>query len=598
MPAVIVRRLRIRNFRGIKSCDWSIDHRLVALVGAGDSAKTTLLDAMGLVLSPNYNPQFTDADFYAFDSSEPITIEAVVTDLPDGLIKESQLGKDRSGLQPDGTLVHDPLDGAEECLVVRLTVTADLEPTWEVVRPDSDEARPISASQRRQLGFFRLGERPDFHLRWGRGSALSGLTEGAGGASSVILDAQREARRAVFDADPNQLHSAAETAQSSALKLGSAPFTKLRPGLEPGSAASAHALMLHDGDVPLSSFGLGTRRLTSLSVQDQAMAGGSIIAIDEIEHGLEPHRLAHALRYLKKRADEHQLQIVLTTHSPITVETLSAEDLAVVRTDGGITTCLAVPRDLDNVQGAFRSAPSALLGRRVIVGEGATETGFLRGLIRHWDEERLGSDDPLASAIGIVVVNGGGGPQPVQRARNFQSLAYPTLLLMDNDDRAVDADVAAAIADGVAVERWTFGRALEDEIVMTLGSAGLQALIDLAVELRGEESVRAMVAARLGDKALTGTELTQWQAEAAVEDASLREAIAAAAKGKSGKDNAWFKREDAGEALAAVVVTHLSGLDGTELLNVLERTREFAYYQDPVAEVPEAVDPEPKAPTG
>ena len=126
---MIVRRLSIRNFRGIKSCEWSIDQRLVALVGAGDSAKTTLLDAMGLVLSPNYNPQFTDADFYAFDTSEPITIEAVVTDLPDGLVKESQLGKDRSGLQPDGTLVHDPLDGAEECLVVRLTVTADLEPT-------------------------------------------------------------------------------------------------------------------------------------------------------------------------------------------------------------------------------------------------------------------------------------------------------------------------------------------------------------------------------------------------------------------------------------------------------------------------------------
>ncbi|MGH3117025.1 MAG: hypothetical protein ACRDQ2_07915, partial [Gaiellales bacterium] len=175
---------------------------------------------------------------------------------------------------------------------------------------------------------------------------------------------------------------------------------------------------------------------------------------------------------------------------------------------------------------------------------------------------------------------------------------YPTLLVMDNDDRAVDEDVAASIVDGVTVERWTLGRALEDEIVMTLDSAGLQAVIDLAVELRGEESVRAMVASRLGDKALAGTDLTQWQAEAAVEEAALREAIAAAAKGKSGKDNAWFKREDAGEALAVVVLAHSSGLDGTELLNVIERTREFAYHQDPVAEVQEEVDPEPEAPTG
>jgi hypothetical protein len=34
---------------------WAINRRLVGLVGAGDSTKTTLLDAVGLVLSPNYN---------------------------------------------------------------------------------------------------------------------------------------------------------------------------------------------------------------------------------------------------------------------------------------------------------------------------------------------------------------------------------------------------------------------------------------------------------------------------------------------------------------------------------------------------------------
>lgn len=576
---MMLRRLTIKNFRGIKSCDWKIDNRLVALVGAGDSAKTTLLDAVGLVLSPNYSPQFTDADFYNFDTTEPVTIEAVVTELPDALVKESQLGKDRSGLMPDGTLVHDPVDEADECLIIRLTVTSDLEPLWEVVRPDSDEARSISASQRRQLGFFRLGERPDFHLRWGRGSALSGLTEGTEGASSVILDAHREARKAVFEAEPNALHTAAQTAHSSARKLGSAPFSKLRPGLEPGSAASAHALILHDGEVPLSSFGLGTRRLTSLSVQDQAMAGGSIIAIDELEHGLEPHRLAHALRYLKRRAEAEELQVILTTHSPITVETLAAEDLAVVRIDSETTTCLAVPDDLDNVQGAFRSAPSALLGRRVLVGEGATEVGLLRGLLRLWDEERLGGEEPLVSAIGTVIVNGGGGTQPTQRAQTFQRLGYPTLLLMDNDDRAVDTEAEAASTAGVTVERWSLGNALEDEIVQTLSADGLQALVNLAVELRGEESVRAAVSSRLGDKTITGTDISQWQAEAAADDATLRTAIAGAAKGK--KDNAWFKREDAGEALAAVVVAHASGLEATVLMQITERTRTFAFYQEP-----------------
>lgn len=240
---MMLRWLRIEHFRGIKAAGWSIDRRMVGLIGAGDSTKTTLLDAIGLVLNPNYNPQFTDADFFAFDLTKNIVIEAVVTNLPDNLVKESQLGKDRSGIMPDGTLVHDPIDEAEECLVVRLTVTPDLDPRWEVRRPESDDARPITATQRRQLGFFRLGERPDFHLRWARGSALSDLTDGTDGASSVILDAHRDARAAVFSSPPNALHTASAAAQTSAGHFGAAMFKKLRPGLEPGSAASAYALM-------------------------------------------------------------------------------------------------------------------------------------------------------------------------------------------------------------------------------------------------------------------------------------------------------------------------------------------------------------------
>lgn len=571
---MMLRRLRVEHFRGIEHMEWATNRRLVGLVGAGDSTKTTLLDAIGLVLNPNYNPQFSDADFFAFDLTKNIVIEAVITQLPDNLVKESQLGKDRSGVMPDGSLVHDPVDDAEECLVVRLTVTPELEPTWEVTRPESDDVRPITANQRRQLGFFRLGERPDFHLRWARGSALSDLT-GGDGASSVVLDAHRDARATVFNAQPNALHAAAEAAQKSARDFGAAVFSGLRPGLEPGSAASAQALILHDGDVPLSSFGLGTRRLTSLSIQDSAMAGGSIIAIDEVEHGLEPHRLAQTLRRLKKRTDSGNLQVIMTTHSPITVETLSAVDLVVVHADGaGGTVCWPVPEDLDNVQGTLRSAPDALLGRRVLVGEGATEVGFLRGLIRHWDAERIAADLTPAAAIGTVLVNGRGGTQPTQRAGNFRQLGYPTCLLIDNDDRTIDLSVTNAENAGVVVHRWAFSNALEDEVIQTLPAEGLQAVVNLAVDIRGEQSIRAVVSAQLGNRPLTGTNVAAWQVQAEVDEPTIRTAIANAA---TTKDKEWFKREDRGEELAEVVIAHWSDLGDTNLLKVIGDLRAFTY---------------------
>ena len=585
---MMLRRLRIEHFRGIESADWSIDRRLVALVGAGDSTKTTLMDAIGLVLSPSYNPQFTDADFYNFELTRDIVIEAVVTDLPDNLVKEGQLGKDRSGLRPDGTLVHDPVDEAEECLVVRLTVTPDLEPTWEVVRPDSDDARPISASQRRQLGFFRLGERPDFHFRWARGSALSGLTDGGDGATSVILDAHREARAAVFAAEPNALHTAAAAARDSANMFGAASFGELRPGLEPGSSSSTHALLLHDGEVPLSSLGLGTRRLTSLAIQDRSMDEGSIIAIDEIEHGLEPHRLAQALHRLRQRTRAEKLQIIMTTHSPVAVTTLRAEDIEVIHSDGdGNTSCRPVPSDLENVQGTLRSAPDALLGRRVLVGEGATEVGVLRTLLRHWDEQRLSKGIDGSAATGTVIINGVGGAQSLQRATNFRGLGYPTCALLDNDDPAIDVAVEQAEDAGVTVHRWSQGCDIEHEIIRALPMAGIQEVVDLAVDVRGDLSVLAAVGARVSGGPLAGTQVITWLEQADADEAALRSAIAGAAVVK---DKEWFKRQDRGEDLGGVVIAHWTELAGTHFMAVLDGIRAFAYDEEPV--LADAVDGE------
>ena len=572
---MMLRRLRIEHFRGIDNATWVIDRRLVALVGAGDSTKTTLMDAIGLVLSPSYNPQFTDADFYDFDITKDIVIEAVVTELPENLVKENQLGKDRSGLMPDGKLVHDPVDESEECLVVRLTVTSELEPTWEVVRPGSEDARPITASQRRQLGFSRLGERPDFHFRWARGSALSGLTAGGDGASSVILDAHREARAAVFNAEPNALHKAAAAAKESASAFGAASFGELRPGLEPGSSSSTHALLLHDGEVPVSSLGLGTRRLTSLAIQDRAMEEGSIIAIDEIEHGLEPHRLAQALHRLRQRTEAEKLQVFMTTHSPVAVKTLRAEDIDVVHVDGdGTTTCRSVPDDLNNVQGTLRSAPEALLGRRVMVVEGATEVGVLRTLFRHWDERRLSAGQDSSVATGTVIVDGGGGAQALQRAKDFQSLGYVTCALVDNDDSGINSRIASTEAAGIAVHRWSQGCDIEHEVIGALPLTGVQQVVDLAVDFRGEQSVVAAVSAKLENTALAGTQVSTWLQQTRADECVLRSAIADAAVVEKKE---WFKRQSRGEELASVVIAHRSELAGSHLAKVFTDLRYFAY---------------------
>lgn len=49
-------RLNINNYRGIKELILNeINKPIICLVGRGDSAKTTILEAIASVLSPNWN---------------------------------------------------------------------------------------------------------------------------------------------------------------------------------------------------------------------------------------------------------------------------------------------------------------------------------------------------------------------------------------------------------------------------------------------------------------------------------------------------------------------------------------------------------------
>jgi predicted ATPase len=51
-----------------------------------------------------------------------------------------------------------------------------------------------------------------------------------------------------------------------------------------------------------------------------AVAGarpGSIVAFDEMENQLHPHAIRSILASMRERADEHDLTILLTTHSPV-----------------------------------------------------------------------------------------------------------------------------------------------------------------------------------------------------------------------------------------------------------------------------------------
>lgn len=68
-----IRRVDIENFRGIKCASWRLskDQKFFALIGPGDSTKTTLLTAIERALHDRAGITFADTDFHCAVVDEP-----------------------------------------------------------------------------------------------------------------------------------------------------------------------------------------------------------------------------------------------------------------------------------------------------------------------------------------------------------------------------------------------------------------------------------------------------------------------------------------------------------------------------------------------
>jgi len=60
--APLIRRLTIERFRGIEKLDWFPEPGVNVILGGGDVGKTTILDAIALLLSPTNTTVLSEAE--------------------------------------------------------------------------------------------------------------------------------------------------------------------------------------------------------------------------------------------------------------------------------------------------------------------------------------------------------------------------------------------------------------------------------------------------------------------------------------------------------------------------------------------------------
>lgn len=570
-----IRRLEIQNFRAIQALDWAPSAGINCIVGPGDSGKSTVLDAIDLCLGARRSASFTDTDFHRLDVSRPILISATIGALPDALLDLDAYGDFLRAFDPATAQVEDePRAGIETVLTLRLTVTDDLEPVWSLHSQRAEHQgmeRGLSWKDRTALAPARIGSYANTNLSWARGSVLNRLTEERANLGAELAGAARDARVNFGNRASIPFADTLQTVTQTAGDLGIQVGEAAQALLDTHSVSIGDgAIALHDeAGVPLRALGTGSTRLLIAGLQRKAAESATIALIDEVEYGLEPHRLARLLDSLGAKDTSLPLQVFMTSHSPVAIRELSGDQVFVIRD----LACQHTVRPVgvtDDVQSTLRADPEAFLAKSVIVCEGASEVGLARGLDQHWVAQGANSFFTFGGAY--VNVGGGDPDKCFARGTTLLRLGYRVLVFVDADKIPTPNIVDEFHNAGGQLLTWRAGRALEDELFLSLSDEAIDALLVKASEIVGRDIVESHV----GSKSNGRRTLQEIEIEALIDGIS-EESRALLGVASRIRSSGWFKTLFAYQAIAKDIVGPNLATAEPGFQAIIERLRDWTH---------------------
>lgn len=540
-----IRCIEIDNFKSIKRLEWFPSNGINCLLGPGDSGKSTILEAIDLCLGARRNVQFSDDDFHKLDVENPIKIAITVGDLDENFKNFELYGTYLRGFDSGLDIISDePEIGYETVITVQLKVGADLEPSWHLFSERAEaqgHLKMLSWADKLRLAPAKIGTFANYDLSWKKGSILHRLSEERADASSVLAKVGRDARSAFGDEANGQLEESRRIAHEVAVELGISVGNSVNALLASDSISfSGGTISLHsEHGIPLKNLGVGSTRLLIAGLQRKCVDKSASVLIDELEHGLEPHRIIRLLASLGTKEEIAPLQVFLTTHSPVVVRELAASQLHVVRNRVSEHKIVSIGMHSE-IQGTIRTFPDAFLAPLVVVCEGATEVGLIRGV----DHYRSSRGETSIFAKGVALVDAGGVDKILSRAFAFQAIGCKTAILRDDDVQPDAQQEESFKKQGGIIFRWENGRATEDELFENLSDNAVQMLIKKACLFHGSDEIDEHIKSASLGKCDLGKCRNEFKSD-------FRPILAKASKGKK---SAWFKSVSFMEKVAQEVI--------------------------------------------
>lgn len=432
-----IRQLIIENFRGIKKLDWKPeDDNIVCLVGHGDSSKSTILRAIDYVLYPKWNLKIRDTDFYLCDPvKNKIVIRIVIGELSAYLEGSGDLifhwNKEKGEFCDLLEKENDNSGFVEPVFVIELTIDDTLEPKW-TLKGESDLDEELSTKRRNSFNLIRLDNSGERNFQWKYNTLLTKLTESGydKDVRSLLSDAGRSARSS-FDTSklPDHLKNSSEMISNEARIFG-AGHNGLIPNID---VFCPDALCLHDSNnVPIYMLGEGSKKLLLLSMEKILLKLGKekndqhLVLMDEIERGLEPHRLRHLILILRRMMEQYNSQAIIATHSPTTIVEIGGFGVYRVRNENG-----EVKVEKVSDASKIRTEPEGFFINDVILCEGNTELGIMRAFKEEWMKKH----SQAVEHKGAYFIRAHGSEMKHYADSYKESLGYRVCVYRDSDTK-------------------------------------------------------------------------------------------------------------------------------------------------------------------
>lgn len=542
-----IHSIKIKNFRGINEFSQVFGNSdFICLIGRGDSGKSTILEAISLVLSPSWTVQINDSDFHNCNLSSPIEIQVSLVNIPIEFLNEEKYGLHIRGLNTaNGEIVEIIEDSHEKVITIQLTIGKDLEPDWSVVNGRQPPKR-ITASDRAKLNVFMVSDYVDRHFSWSKGNPLYALLaqeESDDENENIIIDALRDAKSTIDRHPFREFDLVTSKVVASAALLGvdisstktSVDFKDLF--MKDGKVS------LHGENIPFRLKGKGSKRLISIAIQMALANTGGIVLIDEIEQGLEPDRTQHLINTLKST---NAGQIFITTHSRDVLVELETKNLFLMRKNA-----LKLVEFENSLQGCLRKNPESFFAQKLIVCEGATEIGICRSL----NSYKISKGHANIAYRGVRFADGTGS-EMISYFEGFTKAGFETCLFCDSDDKAINLKKVDLLRHGSKIIDWENLEHFEAGVIKDLPFQVVSNILDMVVAITNQTRSDVWTAVRMKFGPGAPHDFTSES-----DSAELRSAISLAANKGS-----WFKSQSNGSALGDLLFESFTDLqEGSRL---------------------------------